>query len=102
MPTPTAPMRFPSLSSPLCVLTALLLGCGGGQTNSEEPPAPAGTGGGGAGAGGSGSPPAGPPSAAAGRVVLSEIMYHPVGEDDGVEHHEFVELHNPGDKAVAL
>lgn len=38
-------------------------------------------------------------SAASGSVVINEIMYNPVS-DDG--NHEYLELHNPGDTAVAL
>ncbi len=38
--------------------------------------------------------PDGPPPPSA--VVLSEVMYHPVLEDDYEEQHEFVELHNRG------
>lgn len=41
---------------------------------------------------GGGSPP----------IRISEVMYHPVLEDDYVEHHEFVELVNTGDGAVDL
>jgi hypothetical protein len=35
-------------------------------------------------------------------VVITEIMYHPVLEEDYVDNHEFVELHNPGSAAIAL
>ena len=35
-------------------------------------------------------------------VVISEIMYHPVREDSDAEEHEFIELHNRSDCAVAL
>src|SRR5262245_53650438 len=31
-------------------------------------------------------------------LFLSELMYHPVLEDDFDDHHEFVELHNAGDE----
>ncbi len=43
--------------------------------------------------------PAGP---APGRVVISEIMYHPPVGDLGVEQGEFIEVHNPGGTAVSL
>src|SRR5687767_325839 len=36
------------------------------------------------------------------RVVISELMYHPVGEQTAQEEHEFVELHNPGASSVNL
>jgi spore coat protein CotH len=36
------------------------------------------------------------------RVVISEVMYHPVLENDVVDNHEFIELHNPGAQAVSL
>lgn len=35
-------------------------------------------------------------------VQITEIMYHPVLEDDFVDPHEFVELHNPGSDPVPL
>ncbi len=35
-------------------------------------------------------------------VVLTEIMYHPVDEDDDQEFGEFIELYNRADAAVAL
>jgi hypothetical protein len=35
-------------------------------------------------------------------VAISEIMYHPVGEQTAQDLHEFVELHNPGRTAVSL
>ena len=33
---------------------------------------------------------------------ISEIMYHPVLEEDYEDWHEFIELHNPHDQAVSL
>jgi hypothetical protein len=36
------------------------------------------------------------------QVVISEIMYHPVGELSDVEDHEFVELHNAGSATATL
>ena len=47
------------------------------------------------------TPPVGPQSTPP-RVVISELMYHPVGEQTAQEEHEFVELHNPGTSAVNL
>lgn len=38
----------------------------------------------------------------AGALFLSEIMYHPVLEDAYEDWHEFVEIHNPQDRAVPL
>jgi hypothetical protein len=35
-------------------------------------------------------------------VLITEIMYHPVLEEDYVDNHEFVEIHNPGSVAIAL
>lgn len=35
-------------------------------------------------------------------VHITEIMYHPVLEQDFLDHHEFVELHNPGTDPVSL
>jgi hypothetical protein len=35
-------------------------------------------------------------------VVISELMYHPVLENDDVENHEFIELHNRSTSAVSL
>jgi hypothetical protein len=35
-------------------------------------------------------------------VAISEIMYHPVLENDREEGHEFIELHNPASQAVSL
>src|SRR4051812_10446232 len=35
-------------------------------------------------------------------VFISEVMYHPVLEDDYEDQHEFVELHNHGAAAVDL
>ena len=35
-------------------------------------------------------------------VLISEIMYHPVLEDDTTDRHEFVELHNRSDAVVDL
>ena len=29
------------------------------------------------------------------RALFSELMYHPVGEDNPQELHEFIEIHNP-------
>jgi hypothetical protein len=43
--------------------------------------------------GGAGAPPV---------LAISEIMYHPVGEQTAQDLHEFVEIHNPGRAAVAL
>ncbi len=42
-------------------------------------------------------PPAGTP-----RIAITEIMYHPVLENDAQDNHEFIELFNTGDSAVAL
>jgi hypothetical protein len=52
-----------------------------------------------AGAGGSDGPPGAyvPP-----KVVISEIMYHPVQEDGAVEEHEFVEIHNRTGEPVPI
>lgn len=33
---------------------------------------------------------------------FTEVMYHPVLEDAFVDHHEFVEIHNPGSSSVQL
>src|SRR5690606_27678091 len=41
--------------------------------------------------------PSGPPS-----VVISEIMYHPVGEEAETEEHEFIELENVTTEAITL
>lgn len=35
-------------------------------------------------------------------VIISEIMYHPVGETTAEDEHEFVELHNTGDAEISL
>ncbi len=47
-----------------------------------------------------------PPPIPAPSVAISEIMYHPVLENDiendDVENHEFVEIHNPGQAPVDL
>lgn len=57
---------------------------------------------------GPGDPDAGPPPDAIilppveGPVVISEIMYHPVLEEDFVDWHEFVEVHNPSPDTVSL
>ncbi len=42
---------------------------------------------------------AAPVGAAAGSVVINEIMYNPASD---VDEHEYLELHNPGDTAVSL
>lgn len=60
-----------------------------------------GSGGGGAGMAGAGGAPA-DPAPAAPVVAISEVMYHPVQERDVVDNHEFVELHNPSGREVAL
>ena len=36
------------------------------------------------------------------QIQITEIMYHPVLEEDYVDHHEFIELHNPGVDPVWL
>lgn len=36
------------------------------------------------------------------KVIISEIMYHPVGETTAEDEHEFVELHNTGDTEMSL
>lgn len=36
------------------------------------------------------------------KVVISEIMYHPVGETTAEDEHEFIELHNTGDAEISL
>lgn len=36
------------------------------------------------------------------KVVISEIMYHPVGETTAEDEHEFVELHNTSDAELSL
>jgi spore coat protein CotH len=36
------------------------------------------------------------------RILFSEVMYHPVLEDAFDDHHEFVEIHNPGSEPVQL
>lgn len=48
-----------------------------------------------------GAGPSSPPTGgrAPGRVLVSEIMYHPPLVDSAVEKHEFVELHNAGGAA---
>jgi hypothetical protein len=46
-----------------------------------------------------GEPDAAPPRA---RLLLSEIMYRPVLEDDFVDRHEFVEIHNAEARDVPL
>ena len=95
-----------------------LIGCGGGSgpvdgslgtTSPRDPDAPAAVPADGAvhdspvdappdGSGGADAdPPDGPPPPSP--LVLSEVMYHPVLEDDYEEQHEFVELHNRGDVA---
>jgi hypothetical protein len=57
---------------------------------------------------GPGDPDGGPPPDAIvlppveGPVVFSEIMYHPVLEEDFVDWHEFIELHNPSPDTVSL
>ena len=57
---------------------------------------------------GPGDPDASPPPDAIvlppveGPVVFSEIMYHPVLEDDFVDWHEFVEIHNTSPDTVSL
>ena len=35
-------------------------------------------------------------------VLVTEIHYHPVLEEDYDDQHEFVELHNPGEAAISL
>jgi hypothetical protein len=35
-------------------------------------------------------------------VAISEVMYHPVLENDAQDNHEFVELHNPSTSAISL
>src|SRR5688500_3411532 len=37
-----------------------------------------------------------------GKVLFSEVMYHPVLENAAVDNHEFLELHNRGDAPVTL
>jgi spore coat protein CotH len=51
-----------------------------------------------------GQPPGGSPDAAPAqaRLLLSEIMYRPVLEEDLVDRHEFVEIHNPEARDAAL
>jgi hypothetical protein len=44
----------------------------------------------------------GAPPAAEAPVIISELMYHPVLEDDPTEHHEFVELENRTDREIDL
>lgn len=57
---------------------------------------------------GPGDPDAGRPDAGIilppveGPVAISEIMYHPVLEEDFVDWHEFVEIHNPTSDTVSL
>jgi CotH kinase protein/Lamin Tail Domain len=57
---------------------------------------------------GPGDPDAGPPPDAIvlppveGPVVISEVMYHPVLEEDFIDWHEFVEIHNPSPDTVSL
>lgn len=46
-----------------------------------------------------GTPDAGPPPPT---LLLSEVMYRPVLEEDVVERHEFVEIHNPEARDVPL
>jgi hypothetical protein len=98
-------------------LVALAGACTAGLEGDDEPDPPElrepGDGGGGGGLGGSvrsppapGAPPpdAPPPGAPVpgAPVLFSEIMYHPVGEDGPEETHEFLEIHNRTDAAVAL
>jgi hypothetical protein len=55
-----------------------------------------------------GDPDAGSPDAGIvlppveGPLAISEIMYHPVLEEDFVDRHELVEIHNPTEAAVSL
>ncbi|WP_428262136.1 CotH kinase family protein [Haliangium sp.] len=49
-----------------------------------------------------GAPDAMPVPVTVGPVLVSEIMYHPVLEQDFVERHEFIELHNPSAEDVPL
>src|SRR5687767_3684319 len=58
----------------------------------------AGTAGAGGMAGSGGAPM--PPAPASPAVAISEVMYHPPLEDDLVDNHEFVELHNPSGREI--
>ncbi|HWN70755.1 MAG TPA: CotH kinase family protein [Haliangium sp.] len=86
-------MVFASPRIKLCGLAILLCSAGctgtvGGSSGPPGPPDPP-----------DGSPDAVPPRP---RLLLSEIMYRPVLEDDFVERHEFVEIHNPEARDVPL
>lgn len=112
---------------PLLVFAAALVGCGAGDDAATMMPR-AGAGGrgggpgagakdGGAGAGANGGGPgaaakdasagAGAASADASRapvakVLVSEIMYHPVAENAAADNHEFIEIYNASDTIVSL
>lgn len=83
---PHVPHRFAFAHASVVVL---VLAC---SVRSQSQPAPATD---------AGLPDAGP-SFPAGPLVLSEIMYHPVGPDGPDDPHEFIELANRGTSPVAL
>lgn len=68
---------------------------GGAPDDGRPPPTDGGPGPGDPDAGPVLPPPEGP-------LLISEIMYHPVLENDFVDRHEFVEIHNPTDGAIDL
>lgn len=87
-----------------------LAGCGGGGSDDGDASNPVNAGipndgrlpidGGGPGPGDPDAGPVLPPPE--GPLLITEIMYHPVLENDFVDRHEFVEIHNPTDEAVSL
>ncbi len=68
----------------------LLAACGaGGESQDGELPSP-------------GEDPTSVSDPPRSRVLITELMYHPVREEAFVEEHEFLELHNAGDAAAEL
>ncbi|WP_053333150.1 CotH kinase family protein [Haliangium ochraceum] len=74
-------------------------GCTGTFGNPFEPPAPPANNPDGGSGDGDGGVVTGPPPP---QIFLSEIMYHPILEDDFIDRHEFIEIYNPNDEAVSL
>ncbi len=85
---------------PRVLATLLAVGCHGMISGGDTGEGGSAGGGatGGSGAGGSGGTTVDNKTG----VFLSEIMYHAVLDDGVTEDHEFIELHNRGDKAVLL
>jgi spore coat protein CotH len=108
---PRACVRFLALLSFAWPGVLGLAGCSddpGGTPPHDGPSRDAGNGNNDGGGPGPGDPDAGRPDAgiilppASGPLVISEIMYHPVLEEDFIDWHEFVEIHNPTSDTVSL